>query len=73
MRAAIVAVALILAGCATAPVPPPAATEPFVVDIGNVSLHCMFRGQVLRFLLIEGQEATQFKCVDPPNQPSKGA
>lgn len=65
--------ALLLCGCAVPGLAPlelqEPKKEPFAVDVGNPSLVCLHRGQVLRYVLIEGEEATYFRCADPPQQP----
>lgn len=63
---------LLLAGCAIPGIAPlelqQPKPEPFVVDIGNISLHCIYEGQILRYVQIEGEEPKKFLCVDPPQR-----
>jgi hypothetical protein len=47
------------------PPAPPRAPERFLIDLGADSLSCLSQGQVLRFVLIVGQEAMFFWCFEP--------
>lgn len=45
--------------------PPPKKVAAFEIDIGADSMACLSRGQVLRYVEVEGEEPKSYQCWTP--------